>query len=201
MTLTDRHGRGRFPRRRVPRRRVGTTVGGAARLGSWGHGPGLPDTRAGVDAADYGVAVAVVDDLLSNPGLYLGIDTVVGTDHRGAARIVVTPLPGGSGVTLDYEVLNPAMPEGVRGHLEHTVVARTDDGSTLMLIGHTHAETLTVLRETTPGTFEVGPEGSPYPMKVELSVPEPGRLRHVWWYGRAGGEAEARDVSELTRAD
>jgi hypothetical protein len=35
-------------------------------------------------------------------------------------------------------------------------------------------------------------------MRVELSVPESGRLRHSWWYGRPGGVAEERDVSELT---
>jgi hypothetical protein len=28
---------------------------------------------------------------------------------------------------------------------------------------------------------------------------EPGKLRHSWWYGRPGGEAEERDVSILTR--
>jgi hypothetical protein len=92
--------------------------------------------------------VSVVDDLLASPGLYLGVDTVADSDLRGAARLVVTPLPGGSGVTLD---------------------------------------------------FELGPEGSPFPMKVLLSVPAPGRLRHSWWYGRPGGEAIERDVSELTR--
>jgi len=140
-----------------------------------------------------------VDDLIANPGLYVGIDTVKGTELRGAARIVVAPLPGNSGVTLDYEVLNPAHPERIRGHVEHTIVARTHDGSTIMVIGHPHAKSVAVLRETDPGVFELGDEGSPFPMKVELSVPDPGRLRHVWWYGSPGGVAVARDVSELTR--
>jgi len=142
--------------------------------------------------------MGVVEDLLANPGLYLGIDQVAGTDLRGVARIQVTPLPGHSGVTLDYEVFNPAMPDQPRGHVEHTIVARGPDGAVIMIIGHTHAESVAVLRETTPGTFEVGAEGSPFPMKVLLSVPEPGRLRHTWWYGRPGGEAAERDVSELT---
>jgi hypothetical protein len=144
--------------------------------------------------------VSVVDELLANPGLYLGVDTVAGSDLRGAARLVVTPLPGGGGVSLDYEILNGSTPDRVRGHVEHTVLARTHDGSTVMVIAHPHADTVAILRETTPGTFELGPEGSPFPMKVELSVPGPGRLRHSWWYGRPGGEAVERDVSELTRA-
>jgi hypothetical protein len=143
--------------------------------------------------------VGIVEDLLANPGLYVGVDTVSDSDLRGAARLVVTPLPGGAGVTLDYEVLNGATPDRVRGHVEHTVLARTHDGSRIMVIGHAHAESLAILRETSPGTFELGPEGSPFPMKVLLSMPEPGRLRHSWWYGPPGGEAIERDVSELTR--
>jgi hypothetical protein len=145
--------------------------------------------------------MAIVDDLLAHPGLYLGVDTLEGTDQRGAARIVVTPLPGGAGVTIDYEVLNPAHPDEVRGHVEHTMLARTNDGGTVMVIGHPHASTVAVLRETDPGTFEVGPEGSPFPMKVVVSMPEPGLLRHAWWYGRPGGEAEERDVTLATRVE
>jgi hypothetical protein len=143
--------------------------------------------------------MTIVDDLLANPGLYIGIDSVAGSDLRGAARITVTPLPGGAGVTLDYEVLNPAQPDRIRGHVEHTMVARTHDGGTVMVIGHPHAASVAILRESKPGTFELGAEGSPFPMKVELSMPEPGRMRHSWWYGAPGDEAIERDVSVLER--
>ena len=159
--------------------------------------PARPST--GPDVTNSVETMTIIDDLLAQPGLYLGIDTVAGTEYRGAARIVVTPLPGGSGVSLDYEVLNPAHPDDVRGHVEHTVVARTHDGGTIMVIGHPHADTLAVLRETEPGTFEVGAEGSPFPMKVVVSMPQPGQLRHSWWYGRPGDEAVERDVSVVTR--
>src|SRR4051812_39633989 len=145
--------------------------------------------------------MTIVDDLLARPGLYLGIDSVSGTDQRGAARIVVTALPGGGGVTLDYEVLNPAHHDRIRGHVEHTMLARTHDGGTVMVIGHPHASTVAILRETTPGTFEVGPEGSPFPMKVVISMGDSGELRHAWWYGRPGGEAEERDVTLATRVE
>src|SRR2546423_14562083 len=145
--------------------------------------------------------MTIVDDLLANPGLYIGIDTVANSDLRGAARIVVTPLPGGSGVNLDYEVLNAAVADGrpIRGHVEHTMLARTHDGGAGMVIGHAHANSVAILPETQPGTFELGTEGSPFPMKVMVSMPEPGRLRHAWWYSAPGEELVERDVSELAR--
>jgi hypothetical protein len=143
--------------------------------------------------------MTIVDELLANTGTYVGIDSVAGFDERGAARMVVTALPGDSGVELDYEILNPAHPDRVRGHIEHTMIGRTHDGGTVMVIGHPHASSVAVMRETDPGVFEVGAEGSPFPMRVEVSVPAPGRIRHSWWYGRPGDVAIERDVSEMTR--
>jgi hypothetical protein len=143
--------------------------------------------------------MSIVDDLLAHPGVYLGIDTVTDSDLRGAARIVVTPLPGNSGVALDYDILNPAQPDRIRGHIEHTILARTHGGGAVMVIGHDHADSVAILRETEPGVFELGDEPAPFPMKVEVSMPSPGRIRHSWWYGRFGGVAVERDVAVLDR--
>ncbi|MDQ1383029.1 MAG: hypothetical protein QOG65_408 [Actinomycetota bacterium] len=143
--------------------------------------------------------MTIVDDLLAHPGLYIGIDTVAGSEFRGAARLVITPLPGSSGVTLDYEIFNPATPDRIRGHIEHTMVGRTHDGGAVMVIGHEHAPSVAILRESRPGVFELGGESSPFPMRVELTMPEPGKLRHAWWYGRPGGEAVEQDISILER--
>jgi hypothetical protein len=152
--------------------------------------------------------MAIVDDLLDHPGLYLGLDRRPDADSSegdadppGAARILVTPLPGRAGVTLDYEVLNPAHKDQIRGHREHTVLARTHDGGAVMVIGHIHGESVAILRETKAGTFELGPEGSPFPMKVVVSMPEPRRLVHSWWYGRPGEEPVERDVAEVVLSD
>lgn len=145
--------------------------------------------------------MALVDDLLANTGTYVGIDTVTGTDLRGAARIVIAALPGNSGVTLDYEVLNPVNPDRIRGHVEHTMVGRTAGGASIMVIGHPHADSMAVLTETQPGVFEADGAPQAFPMKVELSVPEPGRILHTWWYGRPGGEAEPRDATDARRVD
>ena len=141
--------------------------------------------------------MGIVDDLLANAGLYVGKDTVVGTELVGAARIVVSPLPGRAGVSLDYEVLNGLAPGPVLGHVEHTLVGTADDGTAIMVIAHTHGNGISVLHETEPGVFEPGDVPVSYPMKVVVSVPEPGRLRHAWWYGSPGEEAAERDVAEL----
>lgn len=141
--------------------------------------------------------MGIVEALLANPGLYVGTDTVVGSDLVGAARIVVTPLPGRAGVSLDYEILNGLVPGPVLGHVEHTMVGTADDGTTIMVIAHTHGAGITILRETEPGVFAPADGPVPYPMKVVLSVPVPGRLRHAWWYGPAGDEAAERDIAEL----
>jgi hypothetical protein len=53
-----------------------------------------------------------------------------------------------------------------------------------------------VLYETEPGVFEPR-DAVPYPMKVTVSVPAPGRIRHGWWYGMPGEELTERDVSEV----
>jgi len=141
--------------------------------------------------------MGIVDELLANAGLYVGKDTGAESELVGAARIMVSPLPGRAGVSLDYEILNGLAPGPVLGHVEHTVIGRTDDGSTVMVIAHTHGQGITILRETEPGVFELGDMPSPYPMKVVVSVPEPGRLRHAWWYGSPGDQAVERDVAEL----
>jgi hypothetical protein len=141
--------------------------------------------------------MAIVDDLLANPGLYIGTDVAKRSDLVGAARIVVSPLPGRAGVSLDYEVLNGVAPGPVLGHVEHTLIARSDDDTTIMVIAHTHGQGITILREAEPGVFEPGDVAPPYPMKVVVSVPEPGRLRPAWWYGPAGGDAAEQDVAEL----
>ncbi len=62
--------------------------------------------------------LAIVDDLLQHPGLYLGIDHDTAGRGEAAARILVTPLPGGAGVTLEYETFNSATSPGAPHHHE-----------------------------------------------------------------------------------
>src|SRR5262245_17882621 len=120
--------------------------------------------------------MSIVDDLIANAGLYLGIDHAQGDERRGptegAARLLMTPLPGNTGVEIDYEIFNPATPDLVRGHVEHTVIGRTQDGGAVLVVGAPHGKSVHVMRETDRGVFEVvGDESSPYPAKLVISVP------------------------------
>ena len=141
--------------------------------------------------------MGIVDDLLAHPGLYLGVDHVVNADRQGAARIVITPLPGQSGVTLDYEIFNPSTPERLLGHVERTIIGRTHEGPSVMVISDMHAASVAILRETGPGVFELGSEVAAYPMKVVISMPEVDHLHHSWWFGAPGGEAVERVVADV----
>lgn len=97
------------------------------------------------------MALDLVDQLLDQTGLYLGTTS----DTRGdadpqAARILVTALPGGCGVSFDYEGLNLATSsERKFGHLEHALLARTGRGLALYT-AHIHAPVLTELSERNP---------------------------------------------------
>jgi hypothetical protein len=138
----------------------------------------------------------LVDQLISNPGLYVGSGVDPSGEHGGgpsAARIVVRALPGGSGVSFDYEALSPA---NGRVHDEHAVLARTPEGLVL-LTAHSHASAATILRESSPGHFVVAGE-SPFPMAIALEVPEPGHLRYLWSYAMPGEEPQLRDVGDVT---
>jgi hypothetical protein len=70
------------------------------------------------------------------------------------------------------------------------VIARTDSsaGCQFDVISDVHAASLAILRETVSGVFELGDEPAAYPMKVVISIPEPDRLHHAWWFGAPGEE-------------
>jgi hypothetical protein len=146
--------------------------------------------------------MSVVDELIANAGVYLGVGrdpADQGDEPRvQAARIVVTPLPNGAGAAVDYETFNPADVARLQPHIEHAVIGRLHGGGAILVTAHAHADTVAVLRETSPGEFTMGDEGAPFPMAITISVPEPGRLVYVWSYGEPGGTAVPRDRAELT---
>ena len=146
--------------------------------------------------------MSIVDELIANAGVYLGIGRDPGDERdeqrTQAARVVVTPLPSGAGVAIDYETFSPDQPERLQPHIEHAVIGRTHDGGTILVSAHAHASTVAVLHETAPGEFTMGDEGGPFPMAIKISVPEPGRIVYVWSYAEPGGPAVPRDIAELS---
>jgi hypothetical protein len=101
-----------------------------------------------VGIAGHHLTMGIVDDLLAHPGLYPGAGHVVNAGRVGAARIVITPSPGQAGVTLDYEIFNPSTPERLLGHVERTIIGRSHQGPSVMVISDMHAASLAILRET-----------------------------------------------------
>jgi hypothetical protein len=139
----------------------------------------------------------LIDQLVANPGLYAGpqVDpSASSTSAQSAGRIFVTRLPGGSGVSLDYEALSP---QNGRVHAEHAILARTPSGIVLVT-SHSHAEVTSVLHETEPGYFPASAGEATFPMAIRLEAPEPGRLVYSWSYGMPGEALVVRDVGTLT---
>ena len=138
----------------------------------------------------------VIEALLSRPGLYVGSqrDPESASDEKSAvARVLVQPLPGRAGVSLDYEVLSP---DGTRPHHEHAVLASTPQG-VMMFTAHDHADVASVLHEGQAGKFVAEDGAAPFPMEIELRVPEPGHLVYLWSYGWEGNELRVRDVGDM----
>jgi hypothetical protein len=148
------------------------------------------------------MAADLVDRLLGQTGLHVGTtrDTRDDTAPQ-AARIMVSALPGRSGVTFDYEGLNVlTRPERPFGHAEHAVLARTTNGLALYS-GHIHAAVLTELRETEPGSFEP-PEGmSPFALAIRVEVPSARRILYTWSFGEPGGELPVSIIGDVTLVD
>jgi hypothetical protein len=137
----------------------------------------------------------LVELLLSKPGLYIGPQTAPEERPDAApsvARIEVTPLPGGSGVMMEYEVLRG---DGV-GHHEHAVLARSPHGLVLVT-SHSHADVTTVLHESEPGYFTPDEDSAPFPMAIRLEVPAAGHLVYSWSYGWEKEPLKLRDVGDV----
>lgn len=135
--------------------------------------------------------------LLSAPGTYVGTGQDFGepAGERKAwiARIVITPLPGKASVAVDYEGFSQ---DGVRFHVEHTVIGRLPDGLVLV-VSHSHGDTVLVLHEDSPGRFVDRDKTSPFPVEQFIEVPEAGHIVHHWRRGVPGSEIEERDTADV----
>jgi hypothetical protein len=140
----------------------------------------------------------LVDQLLAQTGLHVG--TSRDTRDNAApqvARIMVSALPGRSGVTFDYEGLNLLTSQERRfGHAEHALLGRTSHGLALYT-AHIHAPVVTELRETEPGNFQAAEGASPFPLAIRIDVPSTGRLIYEWSFGEPGGALSVRITGDV----
>jgi hypothetical protein len=143
----------------------------------------------------------LVDRLLAQTGLHVGTDRDPTREDRApqVARIMVTTLPGGSGVMLDYEGLSQNQ-QRPRPHSEHSVLGRTSHGLTLYT-AHIHAPVLTELREIEPGYFGAVEGASPFPLAIRIEVPSARRLIYSWSFGEPGGALAVRNIGDVTLID
>ncbi len=148
------------------------------------------------------MAQDLVDRLLAQTGLHIGTTRDTRQDAAPqAARIMVTALPGRSGVTFDYEGLNLLTNEARPfGHREYAMLARTSNGLTLYT-AHIHAPALTELQQTAPGEFKAVDGTSPFPLAILIDVPSAGRLTYTWSFSEPGRELAVRITGELILVD
>jgi hypothetical protein len=141
----------------------------------------------------------LIDRLLAQAGLHIGTSRDTRRDAAPqAARIMVTALPGRSGVTFDYEALNLLTSQKRPfGHAEHAVLGRTSRGLALHT-AHIHAPVLTELRETEPGNFEALDGSSPFPLAIRIEVPSAGHLIYTWAFGEPGGGLATTIIGDVT---
>ena len=140
----------------------------------------------------------LVDQLLAQTGLHVGTDRDPTREDRApqVARIMVTALPRGIGVILNYEGLT-SNPNRALGHHEHAVIARTPNGLMLHTASN-HAPVMIELRETEPGYFEAAEGASPFPLAIRVEVPSADRLVYSWLFAEPGGEVELRNIGDVT---
>ena len=53
------------------------------------------------------------------------------------------------------------------------------------------------LPESEPGYFTPDEDGSPFPLAIQLEVPEPGHLIYSWFYGWEKEPLKLRDVGDV----
>ena len=140
--------------------------------------------------------MGVVDELRALSGCYIGSGWMALEDKPPrVARLVVTPVPGGSGVALDYEVVSI---EGKVLHREHSMLVAPRDGVAMLLVAHAGDERAVVLREVEPGLFAEA-QSEPYregQMAIRIETTH-GGIRHAYcWAGQDGKFAEV-DVAEV----
>lgn len=141
--------------------------------------------------------MAIVDELRARPGCYTGRGWVGPTEKPPrVARLVVTPVPGDSGVAMDYDVISV---QGKLLHREHSMLVRPTEGSAVLLIAFEGDSPAALLREIAPGLF-ADEQATPHAegqMAVRIEMREDGAIHHAYCWADAEGRFVEVDIAEL----
>jgi hypothetical protein len=132
--------------------------------------------------------VDLAETLFDAPGLYVGRgDGVESGPFIG--RLLVTPLPSGRGVVIDYEALST---EHMVQHVEHAMLGIGADGRHVLYVSHVESPTIAVMVEQRPGYFVDVAAGAVAHQAVEITCPADGELTYAWWWAEPGEDAIER---------
>jgi hypothetical protein len=132
--------------------------------------------------------VDLVEALFDAPGLYVGRgDGIESGPFVG--RLVVTPLPSGRGVAIDYEALSS---ERLVQHVEHALLGLDAEGRHVLYVSHVESPTIAVLVEQRPGYFVDVSAGAVVQQAVEIACPADGELTYAWLWADPGEEPVER---------
>jgi hypothetical protein len=138
--------------------------------------------------------VCAVTDLLHRlaaaPGLYRGRGDGLESGPF-VARIKLTSVVRGRGVTIDYEAFSDS--KGLQ-HIEHTVLVAGEAGRLELHVACLELPGIVRFVETRPGQFTS--YDGPLPSRIVITAPSDGRLTYGWWWSRDQG-----DLREQSRAD
>lgn len=141
--------------------------------------------------------MTIVDELRARPGHYVGRGWFVPAEKpQRVARLVVTQLPGTSGVALDYEVISA---EGKILHREHSMLVAPAMGSAVLLVAFEGESQASLFREVEPGLF-AEEQDAPYSegqMAVRIEARDAGVVFHAWCWADSDGRFAEVDAAEL----
>jgi hypothetical protein len=137
--------------------------------------------------------VDLLDLLYDAPGLYVGRGDGV-ESGQFVGRLVVTPLPSGRGVTIDYEALSLG---NLVQHVEHTLLALGPGGHPTLYVSHIESPTVAVMVEDRPGFFVDRDANGPARRAIEITAdPVESHLAYGWWWAQDDAELVERSRVE-----
>jgi hypothetical protein len=138
-----------------------------------------------------------VTDLLGRlatvPGLYRGRGDGLESGPF-VARIVLTSVLRGRGVTIDYEAFSDS--KGLQ-HVEHTLLTSGEGGRLELHVACLELPGVVRFVESRPGLFNS--YNGPLPARILVSAPRDGALSYGWWWSRDDSEPREQSRAEVRR--